>query len=334
MRVLVNCPGSWSHGLDSPERGEGRWAQNYARFLSKQPGIEVHACSGGEPTWGRGDPANVTLLSEQRASAYGPYDLYFDASWSDKKEPVAKAKAYVHVHFGYEPRLGIPFPDGHYLASVLRLSGVNYVGEGRGNADRTFYLPAPFCQEMAAVEKGRVGVVSTLRGSSDVSGRASRFNLVYEAISRLRGRGFRVPFTWIAPIGTSGFEHPRHEQDEVLVADGWGIPYCEMRAILYRRALNLALDGWSNVLDATVLGVPSLGWEGGVDATIGTEATKWDLLLKPDADLDRVTIVVERLVFDHWSRVNYVAGLQAGFSDHTEAFALDKFYTMANRVLR
>ena len=115
LRVLINCPGGWSHGLDSPERGEGRWAQNLTRCLARSGRYEVFACSGGDPTWGDGvvEP-NATLLSEWAAEQLGPFDLYFDASWYNGKRPAAQAKCNFHVHFGYEPRLGVPFPPGHY----------------------------------------------------------------------------------------------------------------------------------------------------------------------------------------------------------------------------
>src|SRR3990167_2956236 len=47
LKILINCPGGWSHGLDSPERGEGRWAQNLTRCLAKSKQYGISACSGG-----------------------------------------------------------------------------------------------------------------------------------------------------------------------------------------------------------------------------------------------------------------------------------------------
>lgn len=341
LRVLVNCPGGWSHGLDSPERGEGRWAQNLARCLAKSGLYDVSACSGGVPTWGRGDVVpNVEILSEQEATRRSPYDLYFDAAWYQNKCPVTEARANFHVHFGYEPRLGIPFPKGHYLIYVLRKSGAQYVGEGRGNADRTFYLPAPFAERMTAPDgsdgptAAARGLVNTLRGS-DAPGRSERFEAVYRVVSNLRGRGLRVPFTWIAAAGS---EVRRHAQDRILVPDAaWGIPYNDLRAILRDCCLNTALDGWSNVLDCTALGVPSLAWVGGIDSTPAEIARKSGLLLGEAGGAralpERVAEVVETLLLDGARRVAYVRALQGGFADHVEAVTLNHFRQIVERVL-
>lgn len=332
LRVLINCPGGWSHGLDSPERGEGRWAQNLARCLAKAGQYNVSACSGGIPTWGRGDfVPNIALLSEQEAGQRGPYDLYFDAAWYQNKRPVTEARANFHVHFGYEPRLGTPFPEGHYLVYVLRRSAPQYVGEGRGNADRTFYLPAPFAERAAAPKLIPLGLLNTLRGS-DAPGRRERFEAVYAAVSRLRAQGHEIPFTWIA---SAGAEVRRHPQDRVLVPDAaWGIPYNEVRAVLRDCGLNTALDGWSNVLDATALGVPSLAWVGGVDGTPAEIARASGLLIEADDPPERVAEVIERILLDKVCRSAYVHALQEAFADHVEAVTLSYFDRIMRSVLK
>ena len=330
LKILINCPGGWSHGLDSPERGEGRWAQNLTRCLAKSKQYGISACSGGIPTWGRGDIIeNVALLSEQEAERRGPYDMYFDAAWYHNKRPAAEARANFHVHFGYEPRLGVPFPKDHYLVYVLRKSGANYVGEGRGNADRTFYLPAPFAERMIAPDCSALGLVNTLRGT-EAPGRAERFDAVYQAVTRLRARGLAIPFTWIA---SAGAPTKRHQQDRVLVPDAaWGIPYNEIRSILRGCGLNTALDGWSNILDCTVLGVPSLAWIGGADSTPAEIARDLDLLLESDSSPERVADVVEQILLDPVRRSTYIRALQKGFDDHIEEITLSYFHQIVTRV--
>lgn len=80
MKILINCPGSFTHGLDSPERGEGRWAQNVARLLGKA-GHDVFACSGESLLQGEGRPApGVTLIRESEAKDCGMFDMYFDSA--------------------------------------------------------------------------------------------------------------------------------------------------------------------------------------------------------------------------------------------------------------
>ncbi len=331
LRILINCPGGWSHGLDSPERGEGRWAQNVTRCLAKSGRYDVSACSGGFPTWGRGDVVpNVAILSEQGANRRGPYDLYFDAAWYDKKIPAAEAKYNFHVHFGYEPRLGVPFPENHYLVYVLRAARPNYFREGCGNADRTFYLPTPFNDQMVAPDPSRRRIIHTMRGS-DAPGRLNRFEQLYEVVTRLRNEQ-EIPFTWISSVG---LEEPRHPQDRVLAMDkAWGIPYNELRAEVRECGLNAALDGWSNTLDAMSLGVPSLVWTGGVDSSAYGVAEKYDLLLEPGSSTDRLYDVVSRLFHDPKLYVAYTRDIQDVFQDHLESRVLALFDEMVAEVVR
>lgn len=330
LKILINCPGGWSHGLDSPERGEGRWAQNLARCLAKSGKYVVDACSGGIPTWGDGDQApNISLLTEKAARQRGPYDLYFDASWYDKKAPAADARHNFHVHFGYEPRLGVPFPPGHYLVYVLAQSAHKYYGEGRNNADRTLYLPAPFGERMLPPDPTRRRIIHTMRGS-DAPGRVGRFEQLYKVATDLRSEGVEVPFTWIS---SKGIESPRHPQDEVIKPGAaWGIPYNRMRAHLAGAGLNASLDGWSSMLDATLLGVPSLAWTGGIDVDAIEVARKHDLLLHNEDSTDRVGQVVRRLFTDPQLYCDYVRGLQEIFADHVEAVTLQKFDEIVRRV--
>lgn len=330
LRVLINCPGGWSHGLDSPERGEGRWAQNLARCLAKSGRYDVSACSGGVPTWGRGDRVeNVVILSEQEAARRGPYDLYFDAAWYDKKVPAAEATHNFHVHFGYEPRLGVLFPERHYLVYVLRNSRANYFREGRENANRTFYLPAPFGDTLGVPDPTKRTVVSTMRGP-DVTGRTARFDRLYGVVTELR-EGQEIPFIWIS---SAEVEKSRHSQDRVLeMTQAWGVPYNEIRGMLRGSGLNAALDGWSSILDATVLGIPSLAWEGGIDPTVGEVAKAYDLFLVSDSDRKQIGSVVDRLFSDAQLYVNYTCALQQAYVDHVEPRTLALFDEIVNKVM-
>jgi hypothetical protein len=330
LKILINCPGGWSHGLDSPERGEGRWAQNFARCLAKSGKYDVSACSGGNPTWGAGDVVkNVSLLTERAARQRGPFDLYFDASWYDKKVPAADARHNFHVHFGYEPRLGVPFPPGHYIIYVLAQSGHKYYGEGRNNTDRTMYLPAPFGEQMLPPDPSRRRIVHTMRGA-DAPGRVGRFEQIYEVATRLRQEGMEVPFTWIS---SPGLESPRHAQDHVIKPQAaWGIPYNQIRAELRNCGLNAALDGWSSMLDCTSLGVPSLTWTGGIDVAATAVAAKHGLDLHNGDSTDRIAEVIGRLFRDPQLYYDYTRDLQATFADHIEAVTLQKLEEIIKRV--
>ncbi len=330
LKVLINCPGGWSHGLDSPERGEGRWAQNLARCLAKSGLYDVSACSGGVPTWGQGvvEP-RVALLTEAEARRRGPYDLYFDASWFAGKPPAADALHYFHVHFGYEPRLGVPFLDRHYLIYVLRWSEPSYFAPECGNASRTFFLPAPFGASLLHPDPTRRKIVTTMR-NSDASDRSTIFETFYRAVTVLR-QSQTVPFEWIAWPGN---DVARHAQDSVIQpSSAWGIPYCTLRARLADCGLNTAFDGWSNILDCSTLGIPSLVWEGGAYGMLVDVAKPFDLFLKVGSSVERVAEVVGRLYGDAALYVTYTNAFQQMFSDHVEAQTLARFADIVERVM-
>lgn len=94
MRIAVLCPGAWSKGLNSPERGEGRWSQNYVTLLT-QAGHQVVAISAGSEFVHQ--TGNPTLIHESVAQKYGPYDIYIDSSWWEGESSFSYCKK-VHPH--------------------------------------------------------------------------------------------------------------------------------------------------------------------------------------------------------------------------------------------
>lgn len=322
MKVLVNCPGAWSHGLDSPERGEGRWAQNLVRCLAGSGRYDVYACSAGDPTWGRGRRVKgVKLLSEFDAPRYSPYDLYFDASWWEGKVPNVVAKHYFHVHWGFQQRLKQPLPSGHYLVYVYRQSREDYEHPDNANRARTFYLPAPFYARLLPPQPGRRRLLYTRRGEPD---RSAMFEQLYAAVTALRTSMPSLAMTWIsipeAPVA-------RHAQDRVLAGDGdrWGIPYCELQDEMLTSALNVS-GNHASLADCAVLGVPSLAVSGLCWRFVEDIARRYGLLLAPDASSAQIYDVIYWLLTDAGGRyTQYTLDLQDAFSDHTELRVLELF---------
>ncbi|MCK5017785.1 MAG: hypothetical protein KAS32_12040, partial [Candidatus Peribacteraceae bacterium] len=103
LKIFICCPGSWSAGLNSPERGEGRWAQNWAALLGKA-GHEITACSAGTAS-NRHPTPNITLVGEHEAILDGPYDIYIDPTWWDKKVPKVESKFYFRCYWSLAPFL-------------------------------------------------------------------------------------------------------------------------------------------------------------------------------------------------------------------------------------
>ena len=136
------CPGSFSHKLNSPERGEGRWAQNYARMLA-QAGHEVYAASGG---LGRqtDEHFGVKLIDQTNTSVCGPYDLYIDAAWWTGKKPASKARKYIALKWAPENYLYDPFEEDFYIAYPYSSHHFNFSRNNFPNRDKAFALPTMF----------------------------------------------------------------------------------------------------------------------------------------------------------------------------------------------
>ena len=147
MKILIMCPGSWTHRLNSPERGDGRWAQNYAQMLALA-GHDVFAASGrgnlqpGQTHYG------AKLVNQDTCGMYGPFDLYIDAAWWDKKQPKAQAKKYIALKWSLENYLrNDPFPDDFHLAYPY--PSHHHFFSRFHSASKTFALPTMFGTELS-----------------------------------------------------------------------------------------------------------------------------------------------------------------------------------------
>jgi hypothetical protein len=165
MKILVLCPGSWTHGLNSPERGEGRWAQNYAKLLA-QYGHEVYAASGNNSKID--SEHNVKLISESQARSYEPYDVYIDSCWWDRKVAIAKSKIYVRLHWSLEERVGkIKLPANEYLAYPYPDSTQYFIHDQNVNVEKTFCLPTAFGDEFGNSKFHNQNLFIPCRGVED-----------------------------------------------------------------------------------------------------------------------------------------------------------------------
>jgi hypothetical protein len=326
--VLINCPGGWSHGLDSPEKGEGRWAQNLAKVLARSGRYEVFASSGGPPQWGRGERVAATLLSEPEA-AKGIYDIYIDAAWWDGKPAVGAARVSFHVHWWPEQYVvRRPLPAGHFLVYVYRAHEHVFMVAANANLDRTLFLPGAY-GAMRAPDPAARGIVCTLRGLG--SDRAPHMRL-YEAVSRLR-QSFCVPFSW---IDHADYPRPSHPDDSALAhppGEPWGIPYNEMIATLARAGVNVALGGGASIMDCALLGIPSIIRARTSYDFIDAAACVHGASIGLDPTVDEIEIGIRRLFDDPGLYVDYVRFLQGVYADHTDTAVLAQFDAIAARVL-
>ncbi len=328
-RVLINCPGGWSHGLDSPERGEGRWSQNLAKVLARSERYEVFATSGGSPTWGRGEVVpGVALMSEADANGLC-FDIYIDASWYQGKPAIGTSRVCIHVYWTPEDWMfKVQLPKNHYILYVYRQMAPSYLTAY--NVNPTFYLPAAFGPVMVLPDPSARRVLCFSRGR-DAQTNTSAFEALYTSIQNLR-QGQKIQFAW---LHHDSYARHGHADDVSIVSQPgqpWGIPYNEQLTLIRGAGLNATFGGGGSIADCAIHGVPSLLREDAF-SFVKPAAKAHDLLLPVDCSSTQLEDAICRLYCDSDLYRRYVASLQEIYSDHTDTNVLRLFDELVTKVL-
>lgn len=331
MKILVACAGTFSHGLDSPERGEGRWAQNVARMLGAA-GHQVFACSGGRPQNGEGRPAaGVKLLAEGQTKKHGPYDLYIDSCWWEGK-PVPQAKYYFRIHWALEQRLRKPLPKNHFIIYPYYDSKPNFIHEVNPNNDRTFFLPTPFCDQFVPPQFNNKWLLWPSR-ATDVFG-----NPHFEANGR-------DTVAWAKQFIEQNPDHQAHWffEDTFKKYKNIGVkkssnhrfhgllPYNKALEVFAKVKLNLAVNLPSCSIDCAAAGAATLVWELGSWDKFREIAVKHDLLIQKGSGADRIAQVADRLMKEEETFNSYVLDFQHTFRHHTTEESLKIFNEIVSK---
>lgn len=328
-RVLINCPGGWSHGLDSPERGEGRWSQNLAKVLARSGRYAVFATSGGTPTWGCGEVVpGAELMSETEANKLH-FDIYIDASWYQGKPAIGTACASFHAYWTPEDWMfRVPLPPNHYILYVYRQMAPSYLTTY--NINPTFYLPAAFGPEMTHPDPSARRVLCFSRGR-DAQTNAAAFESLYSAIQSLR-QSQKIPFAWLHH--DSYTRHANADDMPITSQPGqpWGIPYNEQLKLIRGAGLNVTFGGGGSIADCAVHGVPSL-LRGDAFNFVKPAAKIHDLLLPVDCSTQQLKDAIRRLYSDADLYRCYVESLQEIYADHTDSNVVRLFDELVAQVL-
>ncbi len=320
MKILVMCPGSFTYGLNSPERGESRWSQNYARMLA-QAGHDVYAASMGYP-----DPLvhyGVKLINEAHVAMHGPYDLYIDSSWWDNKPAFGKAKKYVCLKWSPEDYLREkPWPEDFYIAYPYTTHHYNFNQKNFPNHDRCFALPTMFGNDFRKPNWDKSAVF--LPGKIDV-------NRPYKQYLDVIGN-----FLSKHPIeGTSRafFETELGNRiDFNRLGSNWSnlIPYDQVLEAMGRSRISLPILNPGAIIEASFMGVPSVFWEHG--GFYNPLARALNIHIEHDAPPERFTEVAELLMNDKKKHAEVVYTTQDYFSAHTFTGAMKYFNLMAETI--
>lgn len=322
MLIHICCPGSWTHGLDSPERGEGRWAQNLARLLGES-GHTVIASSGGNPTEGRGIKANgVSLVNENFVKGTFPlFDLSIDPAWWDGKQPLVNAKKYLRLHFSPEERVvHKKLPENEYLIYPYRDSEKNFLDQRNVNLDRTFFLPTTFGREFSSPGFDRSGIMWPSR--FDFTESMKKISLeVLDSISEYRENN-NINMYWLFwnTWSKSNFGKLVNSSNDKIYNV---MPYSSVREVEKQCKISIPIKLPSCILDATFDGVATVVWEEGGFFQDIAECN--NVLVKAKDGIEGFNRVFSILTTDKDIYSSFVKDLQYKLRDHTDSMVLKHF---------
>lgn len=321
LKICVMCPGSFTHGLNSPERGEGRWAQQYARMLAKA-GHDVYAASGG-----LGNRVvledGVKLIDQKLPALHGPYDLYIDACWWEHKVPMADSKRYLALKWSPEDYLRhSELPDNLYIGYPYSTHKFNFSGSKFSNENKAFALPTMFCEEFSP--PNWIGKSIFIPGKIDTNRPYEKYIDVIASFLNghpVEGRSrlfFEQTFGSKINFGKEGSEWTE------------STPYNKVIDSLKVSRISMPILNPGCIIEAACHGVPSIMWEHG--GFYNPLAQQLGLQIEHDAPPERFTQVADLLIVNKKVHAEAVYGMQDYFCAHTYTGSLKYFNLMAETI--
>ncbi len=320
MKILVRCPGTFTHGLNSPERGEGRWSQNYARMLA-QAGHDVYAASAG---MGHTTALQygVKLIDQELTAQYGPYDLYFEAAWWEGRVPSAQAKKYVALKWSPENYLYGPFADDFYLAYPYSVHHFNFSRNNFPNRDKTFALPTMFGNDFCKPNWDKEAVF--LPGKIDTNRPYKQYtDAIASFLSQHPVEGTSRSFFEGEFAGKLDFNKPGSRWVERM-------PYDQVLEAMGRSRISLPILNPGAIIEAAFQGVPSIFWEHG--GFFNPLAQMLNMGIEHDAPPERFLEVADLLMNNKKKYHEVTYATQEYFSAHTFAGAMKYFNLMCETI--
>lgn len=336
MKMHIHCPGSMTDGLDSPSRGESRWTQNLAKLLSKD-GHQIVVTGGGIPKWGSTKPIKNVLLAPEGATPgfleqFGPFDLNIDSSWWEAKLPMVNAKKHLLLKWSLEDYTRNKLlPKDIFLCYPLNVRSSQFFEDVCVNKDKTFFLPLPFGPKFHEPNFNEKGLLWTCKDMEREKYLRDNATLVVEdVLYPLLGKekDFYVIWLMLGLLKRCGLDVKVRPQKDIPVNDL--VPYYEIRNLLGKCKLVVAVNVPGSVHDAAMLGVPTLEWERG--GFYNYIARKHNVLIENGASAERINEVVNKYMYDEKFYADYVKDIQYELRYNTDDYSLSCFYNIMEKI--
>lgn len=336
MRIHIHCPGDMSNGLDSPTRGEGRWAQNMARVLAKD-GNDIIITGGGSVTWGETTPIpGIKLVSEHtpkiELDKLGPFDVNIDPVWWKNKPEMVSAKKHLVLKWSIEDYTRtIKFPDNYALCYPLNVRSSCFFEDNCVNRENTFFLPLPLGDNPHKPNFNKKGLLWTCKDIEREEYIRKNAELVsQEVLYPLLSEHPDLYVVWLMSTQLKRMGIDVRARPDVDVLLKHLVPYYRIRELLSECKLVMAVNLPGSVLDAAFLGVPTLEWaKGGFFNHIGD---KYGVTIEEGASAERIREIVNKYLYDEEFYCSYVEDVQNELKFNTNANALACFYDIVDRL--
>lgn len=319
MKIMVMCPGSFTSGLDSAERGESRWSQNYAKMLA-MAGHDVYAGSMGLP-----EPKvhyGVKLVHETKCKQYEPFDLYIDSSWWKEKVPYARSKKYLCLKWSLEDYTReFEFPDNFYLGYPYPSHMQEfYISEAKGSR-KTFALPTMFGTAFPKPNWDKKNIF--LPGKIDPNRNHKKYiPAIAEFMNKHPVTGCSASFF---QEDFKGLLKPQPGSNMYELA-----PFDQVMKHMGDSKLSLPILNPGCIIEAAFAGTPSIFWENG--GFYNPLAQNMGVSIPHDAEPEVFTDIAERMMSDkklHWEVTRIT---QDYFSYHLYSVAIEYFNMMIETI--
>lgn len=322
LKIIVNCPGFWSHGLNSPERGEGRWAQNWAKTLAKY-GHEVYAASAGFPL--KTPHYGVNIINDGHMREVGEVDLYIDAAWWEDKEQHADFKHSIRIHWGFEQHLKKEIPKTQAIVFPYMSSTDKFIHDENPHKDRTFLMPIPLCDKFSEPAFDHPDFLIPTQASPCKPLSFKNAKVVVDEVygEYVRG-GEGINVHWLFWDQVKHMPHVQTATTHTSTRSYTKIPYNQVRDIISSCKVSFPFNSPACAIDSTALGVPSLTWERG--SFFSDVADNLGLRIgKEEETPERIKEVIKILMTDRKKYTQFVLDMQKKMEDHTEEKAMEHF---------
>jgi hypothetical protein len=321
MKILIMCPGSFTAKLNSAERGEGRWAQNFALMLAKA-GHDVYAASGS-PSAETDNDRGVKLINQALVHMWGPYDLYIDAAWWENKKLTTTAKKYVALKWSPENYMYNPFPDNFYLAYPYVSHNYNFSRPNFPNRDKAFALPTYFGDDFKKPNWDKSSIF--LPGKIDTNRPYKQYSeVITKFLKEHPVEGRSVDF-FRKEYGDEAINYRRPDSNWQATTS-----YDKVLESLSKSKLSLPILNPGCIIEAAFQGVPSVFW--GHGGFFNNLSDSMNLTIQHDAPPERFTEVVDLMMNNKKKYTETVLATQDYFVSHTYTGALKYFNFMIENI--